>query len=256
MMLEQFKTIFDKPEKVKRLREVILDLAVRGKLVEQIKDDSTSEFYQHIISAKNKYYEEKYSKKAKILSKKDMKLSFSIPDSWKVICIGDLVDLINGKAFQPTEWSQDGLPIIRIQNLNNINAKFNYCNFEVDEKYYVDDNELLIGWSGTPGTSFGAFIWKRGKGVLNQHIFKAIPYFDFDKEFLKIFINARLDEMIDKSHGAVGLKHITKGRFENMLIPIPPLEEQKRIVEKVDSLMALCDELEKKIEEQKETDFI
>lgn len=250
MILEQFKTIFDTPEKVKKLREKILALAVRGKLVQQKGNFSSDTLFRDIINSKIKYYEENGTKKAKIITNKDVELPFDIPTGWQIICIGDLMELINGKAFKPTEWSESGLPIIRIQNLNNLNAKFNYCNFEVDNKYYVKQDELLIGWSGTPGSSFGAFIWRRGNGVLNQHIFKAIPYFNLNKEFLRIFINARLDEMIEKSHGAVGLKHITKGKFESMCIPLPTIEEQERIVNKYNELMILCDELEKALEKK------
>jgi type I restriction enzyme S subunit len=161
------------------------------------------------------------------------------------------MDMINGKAFKPEEWSTAGTPIIRIQNLNNQNAPFNHCKAALDPKYNVQNGDFLISWSGTPGTSFGAFIWTRGFAYLNQHIFRC-ELVDglFLKEFLRLAINARLDEMISQAHGAVGLRHITKGKLESIRLPLPPLAEQKRIVAKVDELMALCDTLEAQQQER------
>jgi type I restriction enzyme S subunit len=72
----------------------------------------------------------------------------------------------------------------------------------------------------------------------------------FDKKFLRVAINARLDEMISYAQGAVGLRHITKGKLESIRIPLPPLAEQKRIVAKVDELMGLCDALESQQQER------
>ncbi len=170
---------------------------------------------------------------------------FELPKGWAWLRIGEAMRLINGRAFKPSDWSTTGLPIVRIQNLNNPDAPFNYCDFEVNEKVLIRNDDFLISWSGTPGTSFGAFIWNRGPAVLNQHIFRAELIGDaYDKRFLRIAINGRLDEMIAKAHGGVGLQHITKSKLERIILPVPPLAEQQRIVEKVEELQALCDELE------------
>jgi type I restriction enzyme, S subunit len=176
-------------------------------------------------------------------------LPFESPKGWVFDRIGNLMGLVNGRAFKPTDWSFEGLPIIRIQNLNNSNAPFNYCNFQVDEKFIIDNDDLLIGWSGTPGTSFGAFIWTRGKGVLNQHIFKAVLVSKnlLEIEYLKLAINSILEVMILKAHGGVGLQHITKGKFENIIIPLPPLPEQQRIVVKVQQLQQMVNQLEQQV---------
>jgi type I restriction enzyme S subunit len=131
-------------------------------------------------------------------------------------------------AFKPTDWVKQGLPIIRIQNLNRPDAEFNYCDSVVDRKFIVQTGELLFAWSGTPGTSFGAHIWSGPTAVLNQHIFRVL--FDeacIDKNFFRCAINAKLDELIGKAHGGAGLAHVTKGRFEDTKIELPPLAEQR-----------------------------
>ena len=162
----------------------------------------------------------------------------AIPKGWIASNIGALCKLVNGRAFKPSDWTTAGLPIVRIQNLNNPEAPFNYYDGEVKPQFLINDGELLFAWSGTPGTSFGAHIWNGGRAVLNQHIFKVL--FDpakIDRLFLRMAINQKLDELIDKAHGGVGLRHVTKGRFEETVIALPPLTEQRHIVSKLDTLL-------------------
>lgn len=142
------------------------------------------------------------------------------------VLIGDAVDLINGRAFKPTDWTTTGLPIIRIQNLNDVNAPYNHFDGLYDKKNYIEKGELLFSWSGTPGTSFGAFIWDRDPGLLNQHIFRVLPKKEYDLKFLRFALNAQLDEIISKAHGGVGLQHITKTELEKITIPYPSQEQQ------------------------------
>jgi type I restriction enzyme, S subunit len=161
------------------------------------------------------------------------------PNGWTRCTIGSLCDLINGRAFKPTDWSESGLPIVRIKNLNDAEAPFNRFDGEVRDRFLIDSGALLFAWSGTPGTSFGSHIWSGGPAVLNQHIFHVI--FDeakVDKQFFQLAINQKLGELIDKAHGGVGLRHVTKGKFETTQIDLPPLDEQWRIVGKVTDLLS------------------
>lgn len=163
----------------------------------------------------------------------------TLPKGWSNAPIGDLCELVNGKAFKPSEWAKSGRPIIRIQNLNRPGAAYNYFNDQVDSKFLVKSGDLLFAWSGTPGTSFGAHIWSGPEAVLNQHIFRV--HFRnswIDKNYFKRAINSILMKLIAKAHGGAGLAHITKGRFEETEIPIPPISEQRRIAAKLDATTA------------------
>lgn len=157
-----------------------------------------------------------------------------------LVSFGSVCDLQNGRAFKPSEWVDAGTPIVRIQNLNDETKPFNYCNFDVEERFHIQSGDLLFSWSGTPGTSFGAFFWNRGKAFLNQHIFRVdIDENIVDKNYLRHAINSKLTHIIDQAHGGVGLKHITKGKLEAVEIYLPKLTEQKRIaaiLDKADSL--------------------
>src|SRR5690554_1240552 len=95
-----------------------------------------------------------------------------IPNDWNACSIGQLFKLVNGLAFKPEHWKQSGTPIIRIQNLNDPDAPFNYSQLPVPERNQIAEGDLLFAWSGTVGTSFGARVWRGPTGVLNQHIFK------------------------------------------------------------------------------------
>lgn len=157
--------------------------------------------------------------------------------------IGDLCTLINGRAFKPSDWTDDGIPIVRIQNLNDHAKPFNKYNGEVRERFLIDDGEILLSWSGTPGTSFGCFIWNRGRGILNQHIFKVHVRDGIDPNYFVHAVNSKLDEMISLAHGGVGLRHITKGKLEGILLPVPSPTEQQRIVEFINGCLVRIEEV-------------
>ena len=171
-----------------------------------------------------------------------------VPKGWGVVKIKDISELINGRAFKPEDWKKNGLPIIRIQNLNDSTKPFNYYDSRVDDKYLIDHGDLLFAWSGTPGTSFGAHIWKGGKAILNQHIYHVKNKDEvIDKNYLKYALNKNLEEYIGKAHGGVGLRHITKGTFEDSEILLPTLKIQKRFVQKLDYILGQLEQKKNEI---------
>ena len=177
----------------------------------------------------------------------DIEQPHAIPENWCWTRVGQLCTLKNGRAFKPTDWVKTGIPIVRIQNLNDPDSEYNYFDGAVSDDNRLYGGELLFAWSGTPGTSFGAHIWQGKVAVLNQHIYRV----DFDentinKAFFMYAINQQLEMLISVAHGGAGLQHVTKGVFESTPIPLPPYQEQQRIVDRIESLFAKLDEAKEK----------
>jgi type I restriction enzyme S subunit len=173
--------------------------------------------------------------------------------------IAELCELVNGFAFKPSDWATKGLPIVRIQNLNDETAKFNYYSGMTQDKYIINSGELLFSWSGTPGTSFGAFVWSRGRALLNQHIFKVLPKPWVNKHYLMYALNGSIEKIISKAHGGVGLQHITKTELEDIEIVIPDYKSQVKIactLERIDSLLKLRKQQVSKLDELVKSRFI
>ena len=160
-----------------------------------------------------------------------------LPEGWEKTTLGEIATYVNGRAFKPIEWSKTGTPIVRIQNLNNPNAEYNYYDGNIEEKYYIRNGDLLFAWSA----SLGAYIWKGKDAFLNQHIFKVLPKENIDKTFIYYLLDKVTSELYAKAHGS-GMVHVTKGKFEATSVNIPPLETQQAIVNKIESLFDEIDE--------------
>ncbi len=158
------------------------------------------------------------------------------PEGWAETRLGDIAEYVNGRAFKPSEWESEGLPIIRIQNLNNPQAAYNYTKKEFEEKYKVENGDLLFAWSA----SLGAFIWRGETAWLNQHIFKVKPRTFVSKTFLYYNLSHVVGQLYAKTHGS-GMVHITKKKFEDTKVILPPLAEQHRIVAKIEELFSELD---------------
>lgn len=155
--------------------------------------------------------------------------------------LGDVATYINGRAFKPQEWETSGRPIIRIQNLTNSTQECNRTTKQFEEKYRISDGDLLFAWSA----SLGAHIWHGEDGWLNQHIFKVIPNESIDKIYLYYYLLYVVDQLYAKTHGS-GIVHITLKPFKSTRIMLPELNEQRRVVGKIESLFAKLDEAKEK----------
>lgn len=247
-LVDHFDLVASAPGSVARVRELILRLAVRGKLVPQDPSDEPAETLVQRLAAEREGHLSRHARRTAGAEPLGASQPTGLPRSWRCVRLGTALEMTNGRAFKPSEWLSAGLPIVRIQNLNKEAAPFNYCDpATVDQRHKIESDDFLISWSGTPGTSFGAFIWRRGPAALNQHIFKCEPLAGiFIPEFLQIAINTQLHVLIARAQGGVGLQHVTKGTLESLVLTLPPKAEQARIVARVEELMHLCDALEAK----------
>lgn len=164
------------------------------------------------------------------------------PKGWEVKPLSYFADFINGYHFGPKEWGTKGLPIIRIQNLNDVNASFNYFDGEMDNKYLVNNGDLLFSWSA----SLGVYIWNSGKAWLNQHIYKVLPKEGVtEKIFLFYLLKFFIPKFVSETHGST-MKHVTKRKLLNFQLPLPPIELQKHFAQ-------IIEEFEKKRQEMQKT---
>lgn len=150
--------------------------------------------------------------------------------------LGDIATYINGYAFKPEDRGSTGLPIIRIQDLTGNAYDLGFYDGKYPEKIEINDGDVLISWSA----SLGVYIWNRGKGLLNQHIFKVVfDKCEVNKQYFVFAVKYKLKEMELKTHGAT-MKHIVKKDFDNTVIPFPTVEKQADIayiLSKIESIV-------------------
>ena len=151
--------------------------------------------------------------------------------------LGDIATYINGYAFKPEDRGNEGLPIIRIQDLTGNAYDTGFYAGEYPSRIEINDGDVLISWSA----SLGVYVWNRGKALLNQHIFKVV--FDkepVDKQYFVYAVRYNLKEMESKTHGAT-MKHIVKKDFDNTLVPFPSLEKQAEIAGLLQKVTGIID---------------
>lgn len=150
-----------------------------------------------------------------------------LPEGWKRLTVGDVCTMQNGRGFGPEDWVTEGLPIIRIQNLNGGN-NFDYYAGPTDPRWVVEPNQLLFAWAGTRGVSFGPAIWRGRRGVLNQHIFKIDARPGIDMEWLYWALKHVTDRVETQAHGfKATLLHVKKSDIDRQGVLVPPVEEQR-----------------------------
>ena len=162
--------------------------------------------------------------------------------------LGEIATYINGYAFKPSDWSDIGRPIIRIQDLTGNSYQMNRFNGMCDSKYIVRNGDVLISWSA----SLGVYIWQGEEAILNQHIFKVV--------FNKVYVNKSffvhqvrkiLESASTEAHGAT-MKHLTKPVFDALPFYLPPIDEQKRIAYLLDKVCGIIEGREQQIQKMDE----
>ncbi|WJY14649.1 restriction endonuclease subunit S [Pectobacteriaceae bacterium CE90] len=164
--------------------------------------------------------------------------------NWQRCQLGDVLNLINGRAYKKEEMLTEGVPILRIQNLNGGNKWF-YSNLELAEDKYCYKDDLLYAWSAT----FGPY-WSRWdhKLIYHYHIWKIETFSVLYKQFAYYALWNITEALKVSAHG-VAMPHITKAGMEAWEIELPPFAEQKIISEKLDTLLAQVDNTKARLEQ-------
>lgn len=153
--------------------------------------------------------------------------------------LGEVATYINGFAFKPDDWSEEGLPIIRIQDLTGNSYQMNRYAGDYNPKYEVNRGDVLISWSA----SLGVYVWQGERALLNQHIFKVVfDKCEVDKSFYVHQVADILEKAASQAHGAT-MKHLTKPVFDALPFYLPDLPTQRRIADTLDKVsegIALC----------------
>lgn len=153
-------------------------------------------------------------------------------NNWKPYNLEQLAYYYNGMAFKPDDWKEEGIKIIRIEQLNNPTGHYDYYQGEVSENNGINNEDLIFSWSATLKVA----IWKHGYGVLNQHLFKVVPKDIADKYFLYYLLDANMEKLGESSHGLT-MKHIKRGELEKYIVSIPEIPEQQCIAK----ILSTCD---------------
>ena len=170
----------------------------------------------------------------------------TLPDGWDLKPLGEIVKLQNGFAFKRSLYKDQGSPIIRIKNIKNERVKlddvvcFNPTDYNKDlDQYKIEENDILIAMSGATTGKIGLYK-RKDVAYLNQRVgLFRIKNGDL-RRYLLYFLSTQVEENLLKSLGAAQ-PNLSSSQINEMETPIPPLEEQKRIVAKIDTLFAKID---------------
>ncbi|WP_282176754.1 restriction endonuclease subunit S [Vibrio nereis] len=240
---------------VKKLRELILELAVRGKLVSQDpSDEPASVLLERIAQEKAQLVKDKKIKKTKPLSSvKEQEKTFDIPRGWSWTRIGLITTFVNGFAFKSSSFQDSGVGIVKIGDIsfageltpNTMSRVDTSVIKDLDPSLRVNRGDMVIAMSGATTGKVG-FNTTNEVFYLNQRVGKFIPH-QIDLDYLFFPLTTKIAENLEKSLGSA-IPNLSTGQINDIVIALPPLQEQHRIVAKVDELMALCDQLEQQTE--------
>ncbi len=174
--LVEFGHIANAPGGVARLRELILALAVQGRLVEQLESAESADIQvEKIRRAASVLPATGRRKKANTQSTSSFlpMTVGTLPKGWVNVPLCDLVRVLNGRAYSKQELLSSGTPVLRVGNLFT-SDRWYYSNLELEDDKYCDNGDLLYAWSA----SFGPFLWSGEKVIYHYHIWKLDLFID------------------------------------------------------------------------------
>lgn len=246
--LETFNKKF--PENMKKS---ILQMAMQGKLVEQRPEEGTAdELYEQIVAEKAQLIKDGKIKKEKPLPEiAEDEIPFDIPSSWKWVRLGTIVSVYGGKRIPAgTRLSENdtGHKYIRVADMKDETVSLDDIKYITDEiyekikQYFITSDDIYITVAGTIGR-VGVVPRELNNANLTENADKLV-FRRLDKMYLCRMLNSEVvQHQIREATTQVGQPKLAIARIQKLLVPLPPLEEQKRIVAKIEELLPYCDQL-------------
>ncbi|MEA5113345.1 MAG: restriction endonuclease subunit S [Geobacteraceae bacterium] len=253
-----FGHVADAPNGVQKLRDLILSIAFQGKLVPQDpQDEPVSVLLEQIKEEKERLVLEKKIKKAELLPPVGAdEAPYELPKGWDWARLGDIGLIGSSSRVHQKDWRARGVPFYRAREI----VKLSKCG-SVDNDLFISEElyesltagglvpmpgDLMITGVGTIGVPYvvkeeDRFYFKDASVLIFKNHFNIFPFY-----LLQFFRSPLWNSSIHKESMGTTVHTLTIARANETLVPLPPLTEQHRIVAKVDLLMSLCDELEKR----------
>ena len=254
VLLERhFDTAFAAPDGIQKLRELILTLAMQGKLVPQDQNDQpASELLKAIEVEKQQLVKEGTIRQPKSLPKiKSEEVPYEVPSGWNWVRLEDISTKIHYGYTASANHDLKNVRLLRITDIQDNKVDWESVpGCEIKEKditqYLLADKDILIARTG--GTVGKSYLVENisVKAVFASYLIRVVPSDHINVNCLKLFIESPLywRQLYAKCSGT-GQPNVNGTSLSTLLLPSPPLNEQSRIVAKIDRLMARCDELEK-----------
>ena len=239
------------------LKNSILQLAVQGKLVEQRAEEGTArELLEQIKLEKDQLIKDKKIKKSKPLPEiTEDEIPFEIPESWEWVRVNDIFNVKSAMRIHQTDWQSSGIPFFRgrelVQLIKTGNVDFDlYISKELYEKNkekggVPSKNDILVTAVGTIGKSYivkgtKPFYYKDAYILCFENIANIYP------EYIKYCLDSPyMQNEIHRDSMATTVAQLTIIKAKEMLVPFPPLEEQHRIVAKIEEILPYIDQYDK-----------
>ena len=238
---------------IQGLKDKILQLAIQGKLVDK-NDEPASALVQRIKEERDKLVKEGKMRKFKNLSLiEEEEKPFEIPGDWEWVRLGEVAQFINGDRGKnypsKNELVESGIPFINAGHLNNSEIELDNMNYITNEKFEslssgkIQIKDIIYCLRGTLGKC--SINKKVEKGAIASSLVIIRSYIDIYEKYLYYYLVSPLAKhMIRKYDNGTAQPNLSAESVRQYSLPLPPLAEQKRIVEKADQLFALIDELD------------
>ncbi|MFV0590897.1 MAG: restriction endonuclease subunit S [Draconibacterium sp.] len=233
-----------------QIKKSILQHAIQGKLIPQNPtDEPASVLLERIKTEKQQLVKEKKIKAEKpLVPITEEEIPFEIPESWKWVRLGEVCKFIHYGYTASAEPNGNArlLRITDIQNSNVIWGNVPYCTVSEKEfaSYGLNNRDILIARTG--GTIGKTYIVRNlnQKAVFASYLIRAVPSDFINEVFLKTYLESPhyWSQLLEKSNGT-GQPNVNGQSLMNLIIALPPLAEQHRIVEKVEEVLAVCNKL-------------